>query len=65
MLGYGDWNLRIYFGLKHVLQRSSVLDLAKEGLFFGMDRSAYGCDADGFTKNSISLTFFKLFLLKI
>ena len=44
----------MYFGPKHVLERSGVLGLAEEGLCFGMDRSAHGCDADDFTKNFLN-----------
>ena len=37
------------FGPKHVMEllHSSVLDLSKEGLYLGMERSAYGCVDDG------------------
>ena len=42
------------FGPKHVMERSRVLDLAEEGLCFGMDRSVNGCDADDLTKNLLN-----------
>ena len=45
---FGCWVMVIgiiecIFGPKHVMERSSMLDLAKEGLYLGMDLNACGC----------------------